>query len=205
MARERRPDLITLDLMMPGMSGWEALRVLKEDSQLRGIPVVVISIVAAEDRGRLLGAVDLLTKPVDRDDLLRVLWRNLVRHGPARVLLVDDDSDARITVSEYLRDAGLQVRAVQNGEEALRAVEEEAPDAVILDLRMPVMDGFTFLDRLRETPYNSGLPVVVLTGHDLSGEERDHLQDKASTVLAKGAEVEAHLREALGSFLPLGD
>jgi CheY-like chemotaxis protein len=121
------------------------------------------------------------------------------------VLLVDDDSDARITVSEYLRDAGLQVRAVQNGEEALRAVEEEAPDAVILDLRMPVMDGFTFLDRLRETPYNSGLPVVVLTGHDLSGEERDHLQDKASTVLAKGAEVEAHLREALGSFLPLGD
>jgi signal transduction histidine kinase/DNA-binding response OmpR family regulator len=205
MARERRPDLITLDLMMPGMSGWEALRVLKEDSQLRGIPVVVVSIVAAEDRGRLLGAVDLLTKPVDRDDLLRVLWRNLVRHGPARVLLVDDDSDARITVSEYLRDAGLQVRAVQNGEEALRAVEEEAPDAVILDLRMPVMDGFTFLDRLRETPYNSGLPVVVLTSHDLSGEEREHLQDKASTVLAKGAEVEARLREALGSFLPLGD
>jgi PAS domain S-box-containing protein len=205
LAREQPPDLITLDLMMPEMSGWEALRTLKADAELRDIPVVVVSIVAAEGRGRLLGAVDLLTKPVDRDDLLRVLWRNLVRHGPARVLLVEDDADVRLTVSRYLRDAGLGVRAVANGSEALRAVEEEAPDAVVLDLMMPVMDGFTFLDRLRETPYHAGLPVVVLTGRALSTEDHARLTEKASSVVEKGAEVEARLREVLGSFLPLGD
>ncbi len=204
LARERRPDLITLDLMMPGMSGWDLLRTLKQDDELRGIPVVVVSIVAAEGRGRLLGAVDLLTKPVDREDLVRVLWRNLVRHGPARVLVVEDDPDVRVTVSEYLKDAGLEVRAVANGQEALKAVDEEAPDAVVLDLKMPVMDGFTFLDKLRETPYHQGLPVVVLTGRELTSDDRKRLGEVASSVVEKGAEVEARLREVLGTFLPIG-
>ncbi|HSG48183.1 MAG TPA: PAS domain S-box protein, partial [Longimicrobiales bacterium] len=91
LARREQPDLITLDLMMPGMSGWEALHRLKEDMATRHIPVVVVSIAAQEGRGRLLGAVDLLTKPVEREDLLRVLWRNLVRRRGGRILLVEDD------------------------------------------------------------------------------------------------------------------
>lgn len=205
MAREHHPHLITLDLMMPGMSGWATLRTLKADAELREIPVVVVSIVAAEGRGRLLGAVDLLTKPVDREDLLRVLWRNLVRNGAGRVLLVEDDVSTRLAVSRYLRAAGLKVRAVANGKEALKAVDEEAPDAVILDLMTPVMDGFTFLDRLREMPYHSGLPVVVLTDRDLSSDEWEELREKASSVVEKGDDVQERLREVLGAFLPLQD
>jgi signal transduction histidine kinase/DNA-binding response OmpR family regulator len=205
LARVHLPDLITLDLMMPGMNGWEVLRALKDDPILRPIPVVVVSVVASERRGRLLGAVDLLTKPVDREDLLRVLWRNLVRHRTGRVLVVEDDPDARVMLSEYLKGTGLEVRAVANGREALRAVEEEAPDAVILDLIMPVMDGVAFLDRLREDPYHTGLPVIVLTGKDLSDEELHYLDEKATTVMAKGEGVHERLREVLSAFLPLGD
>jgi CheY-like chemotaxis protein len=205
LARVHLPDLITLDLMMPGMNGWEVLRALKDDPILRPIPVVVVSVVASERRGRLLGAVDLLTKPVDREDLLRVLWRNLVRHRTGRVLVVEDDPDARVMLSEYLKGTGLEVRAVANGREALRAVEEEAPDAVILDLIMPVMDGVAFLDRLREDPYHTGLPVIVLTGKDLTDEELHYLDEKATTVMAKGEGVHERLREVLSAFLPLGD
>jgi CheY-like chemotaxis protein len=203
MARRARPDLITLDLMMPGMTGWDALKALKDDDALRDVPVVVVSIVAGEGRGRLLGAVDLLTKPVERHDLLRVLWRNLVRRGEGRVLVVDDDPDARALVRDALEDAGLEVRCEENGYDALRAVNEEAPDAVVLDLMMPVMDGFEFLEKLRENPYHQGLPVIVLTAKELSRREREELQEKASSVLAKGPSMDRRLESVLGAFLPL--
>jgi CheY-like chemotaxis protein len=119
------------------------------------------------------------------------------------VLLVEDDVDSRLAVSRYLRAAGLKVRAVANGKEALKAVDEEAPDAVILDLMTPVMDGFTFLDRLRAMPYHSGLPVIVLTDRDLSSDEWEDLREKASSVVEKGENIEERLREVLGAFLPL--
>jgi PAS domain S-box-containing protein len=203
-ARDEAPDLITLDLMMPGMSGWEALRELKADDELRRIPVVVVSIVAREgERSRLLGALDLVTKPVEREDLLRVLWRNLSRKSGARVLVVDDDRDTRKLLKGYLKDAGLDVIQARNGMEALRRVEEDAPDAVLVDLSMPVMDGMTFLERLRRSRYQAGLPVIVLTGKELTSAERAELAHKASGIIEKGEEVESRLRELLGTLFPL--
>jgi CheY-like chemotaxis protein len=203
-ARKERPDLITLDLMMPGMNGWDALKALKKDPELRDIPVVVVSILAGEGRGRLLGAVDLVTKPVEREDLLRVLWRNLIRRQGARVLVVDDDAVIRELLSKKLRDSGLEVNAVSNGQDALDAVNREAPDAVILDLQMPVMDGMMFLDRLRSNPYHRGLPVIVVTARDLSAREREELAEKASGVIEKGEGVEERLKEVLGALFPIG-
>ena len=189
---------------MPGMTGWEALQELKADEELRGIPVVVVSIVAREgERSRLLGALDLVTKPVEREDLLRVLWRNLSRKSGARVLVVDDDRDTRKLLRGYLRDAGLDVIQARNGMEALRRVEEDAPDAVLLDLTMPVMDGMTFLERLRRSRYQAGLPVIVLTGKELTSTERAELASKASGIIEKGEEVEPRLRELLGTLFPL--
>jgi CheY-like chemotaxis protein len=96
------------------------------------------------------------------------------------------------------------VNAVANGEEALDAVNREAPDAVILDLLMPVMDGMTFLDRLRSNPYHRGLPVIVVTAKDLSAREREELAEKASGVIAKGDGVEDRLKELLGALFPIG-
>jgi PAS domain S-box-containing protein len=203
MAREHRPDLITLDLLMPEMTGWEALRALKDDDGLREIPVIVISAAAEEGRSRLLGAVDALTKPVEREDLLRVMWRHLAGRRGGRVLLVDDDDEVREILADYLAEAGLEVRAARDGREALAAVDREAPDAVLLDLRMPVMDGLTCLSRLRENPYHAGLPVIVLTSGELTADERIELADKASGVIPKGEAVEERLRDVLSSLFPL--
>jgi PAS domain S-box-containing protein len=202
-AREHTPDLITLDLMMPGMTGWEVLKYLKEDRELRRIPVVVVSIVAAEGRGRLLGAVDLVTKPFEREDLLRVLWRNLVRKRGGRVLVVDDDPAARAMLGEYLQGMGLEVVHAADGHQALDAIRLEAPDAVLLDLLMPVMDGMTFLERLRANPLHTGLPVLVLTAKELSSREQKELGDMASGVIFKDDTMTDQLREALESMFAL--
>ncbi len=202
-AREHAPDLITLDLMMPGMSGWDVLKSLKEDRELRRIPVVVVSIVAGEGRGRLLGAVDLVTKPFDREDILRVLWRNLVRKRGGRVLVVDDDRVTRSMVSEYLQGVGLEVVQAADGRQALEAIRLEAPDAVLLDLLMPVMDGMTFLERLRANPSHIGLPVLVLTAKELTRQEEKDLIDLASGVIMKDDSMIDQLREALESMFVL--
>ncbi len=204
-ARARMPDLITLDLMMPGMTGWEVLKELKSDAELRRIPVVVVSIVAGEGRGRLLGAVDLITKPFEREDLLRVLWRNLVRKRGGRVLVVDDEDEMREMLSEYLAGLGLEVATAADGEEGLEAVRTEAPDAVLLDLVMPVMDGMTFLRKLRENPAHGGLPVLVLTGKDLTRQEQKDLGDMASGVLTKEDVLAGRLRHVLDSLFTLAE
>ena len=204
MAREESPDLITLDLMMPEVDGWETLRTLKEDPELRDIPVVVVSIVAAENRGSLLGAVDLVNKPVEREDLLRVLWRNLLRKQGGRVLVVEDDPDARTLFRDFLEDAGLEVVTAENGADALQVIGRESPDAIVLDLMMPVMDGLTFLEKLRERSEYVGIPVIVVTAKDLDEEETEILQDHASGVVSKGDEdVEGRLREYLGTIVQL--
>ncbi len=202
-AREHRPDLITLDLMMPGMTGWEVLKQLKNDDELRHIPVVVVSIVAGEGRGRLLGAVDLVTKPFEREDLLRVLWRNLVRKRGGRILVADDDPVLRAKLVSWASKLGLETAVAEDGQEALDAVRREAPDAVLLDLGMPGMDGMTFLEKLRSNPLHAGLPVIVLTGRDLSEEERSSLGDTASAVLEKDEEMQERLKEILGSIFRL--
>ena len=204
-ARRERPDLITLDLMMPGLNGWDTLKELKKDPEVRDIPVVVVSILAGEGRGRLLGAVDLVTKPVEREDLLRVLWRNLVRRQGARVLVVDDEESFRDSLMAHLEEEGLDVQTAADGQEALEAVTSDVPDAIILDLVMPVMDGLTFLDRLRSNPYHSGLPVIVVTAKDLTSQEREELAEKASGVVEKGEGVEDRLTELLGALFPLGE
>ncbi len=202
-ARRHRPDLITLDLMMPGVDGWDALKQLKADPDLRGIPVVVVSVIAGEGRGRLLGAVDLVTKPIEREDLLRVLWRNLARRRGGRVLLVDDDPGALELIGSALSRAGLEVKTASNGQQALSAIAREVPDAVMLDLMMPQMDGVTFLQNLRANPLYRGLPVIVITGKDLTRDEREQLSDLASTVVRKGEHMPDELLDVLRSYFTL--
>ena len=165
--------------------------------------MVVVSIVAEESRGRLLGAVDLLTKPVERADLLRVLWRNRIRNQGPRVLLVDDDEADREELAAALRARGIEVSTAPNGREALRKVQDAAPDAVVLNFVTPVMDGTTFLNRLRKNRYHTGLPVVVLTDRELTRSEEVALQEKAHSVVPKGREHRDELLRVLGWILPL--
>jgi PAS domain S-box-containing protein len=202
-ARTENPDLITLDLIMPEMSGWEALKAFKEERDLRDIPVVIVSVIAGEqDKGSLLGAVDLLTKPVDRDDLMRVLRRNLREPRGRKVLVVEDEETTQALFRNQLEEVGLEVAVAGNGQEAEEVMEEFAPDLILLDLVMPVMDGTAFLQRLRQDARGVNIPVVICTGKELRFEERRRLLAQASDVLEKGNDLEKRLKRVLASHLP---
>jgi PAS domain S-box-containing protein len=200
LARELHPDLITLDLMMPDMNGWELLTRLKEDPKLCDIPVVIVSIVAHESRASLLGALDILQKPVDRTALFHVLRRNIGARRP-RVLVVEDEADARALMAESLADRAAEVRTARNGREALELLHTFEPDLVITDLLMPEMDGMTFIELFRSSPRFQHVPVVVVTARDLQPAELDRLQRHTAAVLQKGNALDTDLRRVLGSIL----
>ena len=196
-AREVRPDLILLDLMMPQMDGWQVLTALKADPELQNIPVVVASIVARENRGTLFGAVDVLQKPVVREDLLRVL-----KACPrAKVLVVEDSDLDRCLINECLEGERIELRTAANGREALQLLENFSPDLVLLDLLMPEMDGMSFLDLLRRDPRYENLPVFIVTAKELDPQERQRLGRLAQAVLKKAEDLGAHLSRVLRAQL----
>jgi len=185
LVRELRPSLILLDVMMPGMDGWSVLRQLKADPELCAIPVAMVTVVDDEIRtGFALGAAEYLTKPVDRARLIEVA-RDLTAGG-RHALVVEDDPAARQLVARALGSAGFQVDEATNGREGLERIAAHMPDLVLLDLMMPVMHGFEFMERLREDAATRELPVVVLTAKDLSASEREFLQLHTDHVLQKG-------------------
>jgi PAS domain S-box-containing protein len=183
-AREHRPDLITLDLLMPGLNGWEALKRFKADPDLRRIPVVVISVVAGEGRGRLLGAVDLITKPFERDDLLRVVWRHLMRkEGGGRILVVAETGDARDELVVFLKERGMNVFTAPDATEAIEELRLEVPDAMLLDATAPAVAGVKLLERVRGDRAHQGLPVVAWAGPSVPPAVRAKLEDLATVVV----------------------
>jgi two-component system sensor histidine kinase/response regulator len=200
MAREFHPHLITVDLMMPHMDGWQVIRSLKADPELRDIPVVVVSIVAGENQGGIIGAVDVLQKPVIREDLLAALRRSIPLNK-ARILIVDDDADARHVLLAHLEDEAYECRQATNGKEALVAMEEFMPDLVFLDLMMPEMDGMTFLSHVRAEPRFQWMPVVVVTAKELTPEEAEQLRNTAHNVVKKGGVFEADLKRIMRRLL----
>ena len=200
LARELKPDLITLDLMMPGLDGWDILSALKADSVLADIPIVIISVVAQESRATLAGALDVLQKPIDRQELHGILRRHLGT-SRARILIVDDSSDARDMLTEMVGDTASELRTAANGQDALRVLRDFEPDLVLLDLLMPVMDGLTFLEVFRATPRFRTVPVIVISAKDLTGDERDRVVRHTSAVVKKGRALEADLKRVLATVL----
>jgi PAS domain S-box-containing protein len=205
LARELKPDLITLDLMMPGMNGWDLLAELKADPVLASIPVIVVSMVAQESRASLLGAIDLVQKPVDREALFRVLRRNFGSSRP-RILVVEDSADMRRVMRDLLEELAAELRMAEHGQEALTVLREFAPDIIITDLLMPVMDGLTFLEILRGTARFQHVPVIVVTAKELTADEQERLRRHTRAVLQKGGNaVHTDLRRLLQSMLGAGN
>ena len=172
LAADLEPDIITLDVMMPGMDGWAVLEELKADADLEHIPVVMISIVAGESKGFALGAHDYLNKPIDRDRLIARLEEIGISKG-SRVLVVDDDEGARKVLVRTLGRNGFETVEAENGETGLQRISETSPDVILLDLMMPVMDGFEFVQRLRENDERDETPIVVMTSKTLTESERE--------------------------------
>jgi CheY-like chemotaxis protein len=187
LARTVKPDVITLDVMMPQMNGWQVLAALKADATLAEIPVVLLSVVENKEIGLALGATDCLTKPIDWNRLDTLLERLTESDTPAPILVVEDDTASSELVRRLLERDGWTVDVAANGEDAMRQIRNRRPALVVLDLMMPVMDGFTFSDQLRAEPGCEEIPVVVLTSKSLTPDDHKRLNGHVADILTKGA------------------
>jgi signal transduction histidine kinase/DNA-binding response OmpR family regulator len=200
LAREQKPDIITLDVLMPGMDGWQVLRSLKTDPELCEIPVVMITMMDDKEMGQTLGASDFLPKPIDRDRLIATLKK--YRTGAATpVLIVEDDDAIREMMRRSLELDGWVVREAENGKVALQRMHESRPALILLDLMMPEMDGFEFVEVLRKNPDWIGIPVVVVTAKDLTEDDRLRLDGHVKKIFQKGAMKREELARELRSVM----
>jgi signal transduction histidine kinase/DNA-binding response OmpR family regulator len=181
------PAVITLDVMMPDMDGWAVLRALKADPVLREVPVVMLTMLDDKTKGYSLGATDYLIKPIDREALRSLVSRYFAPEAPCAALLIDDDPVVRGTVSSTLAAAGWEVVESENGRQALEQLASARPSLILLDLMMPVMDGFDFLVELHANPEWREIPVIVLTSKDLTAEDRRALSGRVEQIVEKDA------------------
>ncbi|MEM7222578.1 MAG: response regulator [Pseudomonadota bacterium] len=205
MAREVQPQIITLDVMLPDLDGWSVLAAVKSDPAISRIPVVMLSIVDDATRGYALGATEYLTKPVERGRLLAVLEQHVrSRHQP-RILVIEDDESTRMLIRNTLSELNGTVVEAFNGREGLERLADGLPDLILLDLMMPEMDGFEFLDALRQNEAWRDIPVVVVTARDLSDQDHKRLNGAVAQVLQKspvvGRKLLAEIRELVAARL----
>ncbi|HVG48916.1 MAG TPA: response regulator [Rubellimicrobium sp.] len=197
LAREIRPDAITLDVIMPEMDGWTVLRELKADPELCGIPVILVTMLGDREMGYALGATDYLTKPIDVRSLAQVLDRHragMIENAQKdRVLVIDDDPATREVLRRALAREGWTVAEAVNGYKGLAFLRRCQPALVLLDLMMPGMDGFELLEAMRQEPALRDIPVVVITAKDITREEVAWLNRRATKVIQKGAYSRAKL------------
>ncbi len=194
LAREHHPTAITLDVMMPQVDGWTVLAAIKGDPTLADIPVILVTIVDEKQRGYSLGATDYMVKPINRNRLSALL-RSLSNRTTGRLLVVDDDEGSRALVRQAIEREGWTVSEAVNGVKALESVRAERPDAIVLDLMMPEMDGFAFLAQLREKPEWRDIPVVVVSSKDLSAADRARLNGHVEAVVQKSGQDREHLMQ----------
>ena len=190
-ARNCRPIAITLDVMMPERDGWKVMQDLKNDPVTRDIPIIVCSLVQDEEKGFSLGATDYLVKPFLQDELLNIIGRLTRTADIQRILVIDDDmDDLRLIKKMLAENHHLQVSLAQGGKNGLVAVKREKPDAIILDLMMPDLDGFELLAKMRLDPTLDLIPVVILSGADLTPQQHQKLAELGKELLSK-----SYLRE----------
>jgi CheY-like chemotaxis protein len=185
LARQVRPSVVTLDIMMPGMDGWAVLTAFKNDPNLAAIPVLMCSMLDDRHLGFSLGASEFLEKPINRDRLVSTLRKYSSTSGAGHILLVEDDATVRELMARILRKEGWNVVEAENGLVALKLVAVHRPDVILLDLMMPQMDGFTFAQELRKIERNGTIPVIVLTAKELTAEDHQRLSGQVHSIMSK--------------------
>jgi signal transduction histidine kinase/DNA-binding response OmpR family regulator len=206
LAREHRPQAITLDVLMPQMDGWSALRELKADAELRDIPVIMVSILNERGMAIPLGAADFVTKPVDRQRLAAILRDHCGDPSSTSILVVEDDLPTREGLCRSLMGMGYVAHEAINGRSGMEwLANNAAPNLILLDLMMPEMDGFEFLRELRKQPAFVDVPVIVVTAKELTAEDVRILRDQTERIITKDqaylTELASAVRECL-SRLP---
>jgi len=175
LAEELQPDIITLDVVMPQVDGWSVLGDLKANSKTQHIPIVMVTIVDDKNLAFSLGASEYLAKPVDRAKLTTTIERLTRGKKNQTVLIVEDDPETREVLRRHLTKNGVKTEEAENGRIGLERIEAANPDLILLDLMMPEMDGFEFIEKYRERPEWHEIPVVVLTAKILTEEDRKRL------------------------------
>jgi CheY-like chemotaxis protein len=203
LAREFHPTAVSLDVFLPDMLGWTVLSHLKQDPATRHIPVQILTVDEDRHHGLARGAFAFVTKPATPEGLERALARIKDFSTPRRkrLLVVEDNPAEQYSIRELLDHDDIDISISATGAEALATMNERAYDCVVLDLRLPDMSGFDVLERLRDTPSLSELPVVVFTGKELSPEEDARLRSLARSVVVKGVESPERLLDETALFL----
>ncbi|MBI1373605.1 MAG: response regulator [Phycisphaera sp.] len=201
MARADPPDVITLDVMMPGMDGWAVLRELKADPDMHDVPVIMVSIVNDQSMGHMLGVADYIMKPVNHHSLSKVLGRYRCPVPPCAVLVIEDDAVSRGLMCTLLEKQGWEVDQAENGLVGLERVAARRPQLIILDLMMPEMDGFEFLHELRKNKDWRSIPVAVCTAKQLTEADQRELDGRVQSVFQKGGFTRDDLVNALTDLI----
>jgi CheY-like chemotaxis protein len=201
-AHKHKPFAITLDVMMPKIDGWQVLTALKQDPETRTIPVVICSILENQEKGFSLGAVGYLSKPILEEDLIKAINRLNGDGSIQEILVVDDDLDDLRLVQKILQEkSNYRVRIAHGGPEGLAAIQTHPPNAIILDLFMPEIDGFALLETARGDPKLAEIPVIIFTAGDLNEEQRIRLAEFSNKMLHKSNFKEEDLLISLETAL----
>jgi signal transduction histidine kinase/CheY-like chemotaxis protein len=192
------PRAVVLDVLLPGLGGWDLLTRLKGDHATAAIPVIVVSILDEREAGYALGAAEYLVKPVDGDELLAALARVAAPGGRSTVVAIDDDPRQLELIDAVLTPKGWSVARADGGAEGLRLVRQLHPAVVLLDLLMGEPDGFQVVERIRADPALLDVPIVVLTAKEMTRADQERLKGRISHLAHKGAFTPAQLAELVG-------
>ncbi|MEO6573930.1 MAG: response regulator [Polyangiaceae bacterium] len=205
LALQRPPSLITLDILLPNMDGWEFLSRLKQVPSLTCVPVVIISLMADRTKGFALGAAAVMQKPISRLELHQSLGElgllSLAKGATLKVLIVDDDPKAVELIAVRMLDLASTVLRAYGGREAIDVARRELPDVIVLDLLMPDVSGFDVVEALNKDPATARIPILVVTAHPLAPEDRAKLNRYVTTIMEKadfdGDRFVAQVRRAM--------
>jgi PAS domain S-box-containing protein len=199
MARKQPLSLITLDIMLPNMDGWEFLARIKQTPELRRIPVVIVSIVADASKGFSLGAAAVMQKPISRQELFESLadigMTPVSGDAPLRILIVDDDRPAVELTAEGVDLLASTVLRAYGGREAIQTARRELPDVIVLDLMMPDVSGFDVVAALQEQPDTARIPVLIVTARQVDAADRSRLNGYVAAIMEKGDFGPGQLRD----------
>lgn len=191
-----KPDLICLDIQMPGKDGYDVLNALRDDPELVDVPVILSSVQADEAQKMGVGVSCYLNKPFEPDDLINEV-RDVLITEIESALIVEDNPDTTRLLCDSFKERGINVRTAANGEEGLAHLQDFHPSVIILDLMMPVMDGFTFLERVKVDPHWRDIPVVIHTAKIFEKEEFEELSNICNAILIKGRDDTVQLIDAV--------
>jgi CheY-like chemotaxis protein len=202
-AQQLLPDAITLDVLMPGGSGFETLVALRKTPETASIPIIIVSIVDQKRVGFALGAADYLIKPIRKPMLLDTIRKHVPLHADddQAILLVDDDPRTLELLEETLRSAGYETQSVRSGTRALEVLSSKLVSAVLLDLLMPGMDGFQVIRHVRQEPTLKELPILVMTAKSLTPDELALLGRDTQALLQKNGSWQQQLLVEVGKVV----